>query len=272
LHAAGDAGRQQRQAWLQAVASARQTPLGRARLALAATLAQAPAWADAKQPPPALDDIDAQAAALAQAFAPASLLPRDDQEQRAGGNFSWNEGVDYADLVRRSGRENLLRAIYERAGHKLDDDLALLAAAPRTAADPAAVAYMQRHYVPTAHPPKPLLTLQTTADPLTLTEFSTAYAQAAQAAGQGEQVRTAHVQRLGHCGFEPGEVLAALQTLEARIAGQPWQADAAALNARARSSGVPSPAFVDHHPAPLLRPCWNQRSDRCNAPIRKSSP
>lgn len=273
LNASGDAGRQQRQAWMQAIATARETPLGRARLALVATLAQAPAWADAKRPPPALNDIDAQAAALAQAFAPASLLPRDDQEQRASGNFSWNEGVDYAELVRRSSREPLLRALYQRAGRSLDDDLTQLAAAPRTAADPAAVAYMQRHYVPTAEPTKPLLTLQTTADPLTLTEFSAAYAEAATAAGQGEQVRTAHVQRLGHCGFEPGEVLAALQTLEARIAGQPWQADAAALNNRARSSGVASPAFVDHHPAPLLRPCWNQRgSNRCTAPTRKPSP
>ena len=114
---------------MQAIATARETPLGRARLALAATFAQAPAWADAKQPPPALDDIDAQAAALAQAFAPASLLPPRRPGSSAPAATSWNEGVDYADLVRRSGREALLRALYQRAGRSLDADLAQLAAA-----------------------------------------------------------------------------------------------------------------------------------------------
>lgn len=263
INGSGEAGRAQRAAWAQAVETARATPQGRARLALAAAFGQAPAWADAAAAPPAANDLDGQAQALARALMPAVLLPRDDQEQRAGGNFSWNEGVDYAVQLRRSGREPLVRALYQQAGLGLEADLAILAAAPRVVADPAAVAYMHRHVVPTARPLKPVLTLQTTADPLTLTEFGSAYAQAAQAAGAADAVRTVHVQRLRHCGFEPAEVLAAIDTLEARIGGQPWQTEAAALNARALAAGAAQPSFVDHQPAPLLRPCWNNPGAGC---------
>jgi hypothetical protein len=269
INGSGDAARAQRAAWAAAVESARTTALGRARLALAAAVSQAAAWADGQATPPAADDTDGQADALARALLPAVLLPRDDQEARAGGNYSWNDGVDYAAQVRASGREPLLRALYRKAGADLDADLATLAAAPRIAADPAAVAYMHAHYVPSARPSKPVLTLQTSADPLTLTEFGAAYARAAAAAGAGAQVRTVHVRRLRHCGFEPAEVIAALQTLEARIAGGAWATEAAALNALVLRATPPDAAantrapFVEHQPLPLLRPCWNNSSSGC---------
>jgi dienelactone hydrolase len=269
INGSGEAGFAQRQQWTAALAQARGTPQGRARLALAATLGRVPAWADAKapRPPAGLDDaaVDAQIDALAAAFAPAVLLPRDDQETRAGGNFSWNEGVDYRQLLQRSGREAFVRAAYARAGADLDADLARLAAAPRVSADAAAAGYMLRHYAPSTQPARPLLLLQTTADPLTLPEMSTDYLQAAQQAGAGERVRAAWVDRLHHCNFEPGEVLAALQALQARIDGQPWRVDAATLNGVAAGQGGQLPAFVDAAPGPLLRPCYERRgSEPCS--------
>ena len=75
-------------------------------------------------------------------------------------------------------------------------------------------------------------------------------------------MRTAHVQRLGHCGFEPGEGAGC-----AADPGGPHRRPA--LAGRRRRAEPPSPqqrrgqpAFVDHHPAPLLRPCWNQRGSK----------
>jgi pimeloyl-ACP methyl ester carboxylesterase len=79
-----------------------QTPAGRARVALAAVLAGIPAWI------PRTERNDADRAdgrkieALARGFPAGVFLPRAEQEQRAGGIYSWNTGVDYAELLARS--------------------------------------------------------------------------------------------------------------------------------------------------------------------------
>lgn len=257
----GDVPAQQR-AWQQALDQAQATPLGRARVALAASIAQVAPWADGSRPAPAADDLAGQQQALARNLLGGILLPRDDQERRAGGNFSWNTGIDYAAQLQASGRQALVQALYARAGADLAADLATLAAAPRVAALPAAVGYMHRHYVPNGSLQAPLLVLQTTVDPLTLPEFSADYLRLAQAAGQGEQVRGAWVQRVGHCRFTVPEVVAALHTVQQRASGQPWAAAPAQLQALAATVGDGAAAFVAHQPAPLLRSCW-ARSGAC---------
>ena len=54
----------------------------------------------------------------------------------AGGNFSWNTGVDYRRQLAASGNAQQVRALYRAAGLDLDADLGRLEAAPRIAADP----------------------------------------------------------------------------------------------------------------------------------------
>jgi hypothetical protein len=123
------------------VKKANTTPQGRARLALAASFEQFALWTSRNKPKPGATDYDAQVDQIAENFAfanPASV--RAGVEKIAGGNVSWNTDVDYADLLKRSGRAAMVEAMYRKAGLDLAADLATLAKAPRIKADPAAVA------------------------------------------------------------------------------------------------------------------------------------
>jgi pimeloyl-ACP methyl ester carboxylesterase len=248
-------GRQQLAQWQQQLDAAQATPAGRARLALAATLGQVPTWIEPGSAQPAASDITAQQHQLYKGFIGATLLPREDQLQRAGGNFSWNTGIDYAEQLKKSGRAGFVRALYAQAGLDLDADLARLACAPRIAAEPGAVAYMKRNYAPTGKLAKPMLLVQTVSDPVTLAEFTGEYARLAGAAGAGELVRAAYVQRVGHCNFKPGETVAALMTLQDRVAGGAWKADAPSLNALAATVAPDGADYTAFTPAPFVRPC-----------------
>src|SRR5690606_12053334 len=88
-----------------------QTPRGRARLTLAAALAQIPDWTVSERAP-ASSDIEGRQQEMLQSFLLGSMLPRGDQERRAGGNFSWNVGVDYSELLERSGQRELVVEVY----------------------------------------------------------------------------------------------------------------------------------------------------------------
>jgi hypothetical protein len=123
------------------VAKAGADPEGRARLALAAAIVQMPVWTSARSPKPAADDYAAQLDQMQASFGFAIAIPvRAAVETLAGGNVSWNTGVDYGELLAQSGRVDMVRLLYATAGLSLADDLAVLAAAPRISADPAAVA------------------------------------------------------------------------------------------------------------------------------------
>lgn len=123
------------------VKKASATPEGRARLALASSFEHFALWTSRNKPKPGPADYDAQLDQIAESFAfanPASV--RAGVEKVAGGNVSWNTDVDYADLLKRSGRTAMVEALYRKAGLDLKSDLAQLAKAPRIRANPAAVA------------------------------------------------------------------------------------------------------------------------------------
>ncbi len=84
------------------VDEAQATPQGRARLALAAALGQVALWGRIG-PEPRPDDYAAQQVNQYRAMMTALFAPRQPLEQRAGGNFSWNAGVDYRRQVERWG-------------------------------------------------------------------------------------------------------------------------------------------------------------------------
>jgi pimeloyl-ACP methyl ester carboxylesterase len=219
----------------EAVATALATPEGRARLALVGVLAGIPGWTDSKTAPPA--DAESQARQMADAIVRGVFLPRTDQEKRAGGNFSWNRGVDYRRQLVLSGRSELVRSLYRKAGIDLAADLARLNAGARIAAAPGAADYMMRHYTPDARPAVPLLAVQAVGDGLTSPSMQQAYADAA-----GPRARALWVPQAGHCGFKTETVIAALHYLEARLASGRW--------------GDRPAGFVEHKPAPMLRPCF----------------
>ncbi|WP_306393470.1 prolyl oligopeptidase family serine peptidase [Telluria beijingensis] len=249
-------GKRQLAEWQRALDAAQASAVGRARLALAATLGQVPTWIEAGSASPALHDYAAQQRQLYRGFIGATLLPRDDQLRRAGGNFSWNTGIDYAAQLRSTGRLDFVRALYAEAGLDLDADLARLAAAPRIAAEAGPVAYMKRNYAPTGRLARPVMLVQTVSDPVTLAEFNRDYAQTATKAGAGAMVREAYVQRVGHCNFKPGETVAALLTLQQRVSGGAWTGMAAAeLNALASSIAPDGGDYTPFTPAPFVRSC-----------------
>jgi dienelactone hydrolase len=259
----------------QLLASAEATPQGRARLALVAALGDLPGWTDAAQPEPAEGDLAAmlanQIVAIRNLGLPFGFFARAEVEARAGGNPSWNTGVDYARQLRRSVDRREVEVLYRQAHLSLGADLRTLAAAPRISADRAAVRYLTEHIVYDGDLGRvPVLTIHTTDDPLVLVEQEQAYASAVARAGDSALLRQAFVHRGGHCTFTPAEQIAALQTLLDRVHGGSWRrvrTDPVALNARALTLGpqlnvsapagtlVPTaPAYTSFEPAEFLRP------------------
>ncbi|MEU8821935.1 hypothetical protein [Actinoplanes sp. NPDC048796] len=233
-----------------ALATAQETPAGRARTALAAALHNIPAWPDPALPEPAPGDDETAQRNQARALGTTiyvGLSWRQEAESRAGGNMSWNTGVDYRRMLAKSSLRAEVDALYRAAGVSLDDDLRALARAPRISADPRAVAYMARNLSFTGRLRDPLLTIHTTGDPLVPVQVQSAYREAVRSP---ELLRQAFVHRAGHCTFTDGEMLAALKTLERRVGLGYWTGTSPeALNALASSSD-----FVHYRPAPYPRP------------------
>ncbi len=259
----------------QLLAAAQATPQGRARLALVAALADLPGWTDASQPEPAAGDFATRLAnqigAIRSLGIPFGFLARAEVEARAGGNPSWNTGVDYAHQLELSADRQEVEAVYQQAGLDLQADLQTLNNAERISADPGAVNYLTEHIVYDGDlGGDPVLALHTTDDPLVVVEQEQAYDSAVSAAGDSDLLRQVFVHRGGHCSFTPAEQIAALQTLLTRVRNQSWergQTSTSALNERAAELGpelnvfsssgrlVPTPpAYQNFTPAPFLRP------------------
>ena len=208
------------------------TPQGRARTALAAALHNLP-WAG-------------HAEAL-RGTVYVGLSWRQEMETWAGGNPSWNTGVDYARVFARSAVRAEVSELYAAAGLSLADDLALLNRAPRISASPSAVRYVARNLTFTGRLGTPLLTIHTTGDALVPVQVERAYAEAS----GGRLLRQAFVDRDGHCTFTAGEMLAALEA----VAGRWVDTGPTALNAAAeRFDPAGSHAYVWYRPAPYPRP------------------
>src|SRR6266516_4092853 len=115
----------------QGLAAAQTTPQGRARIALAAAVADVPGWFNPASPEPAPGDVATQEANQFTAFQrqglPFDFAFRAELEARAGGNPSWNTGVDYAAQLRKSADRHEVEALYRQAGLSLKSDLATLA-------------------------------------------------------------------------------------------------------------------------------------------------
>jgi len=107
------------QALQQAIQQALTTPQGRARLALVAALNNVTGWYSAHQPRPTemAERIRQQAAWIENAYT-VGLGPsaRVDLERRAGGNPSWNIGIDYRHQLARSSQHGLVKQAYRAAG------------------------------------------------------------------------------------------------------------------------------------------------------------
>ncbi|MEU6373114.1 alpha/beta fold hydrolase [Streptomyces sp. NPDC046909] len=241
------------------VTDAQQTPAGRARIALAAALHNIPGYNDASQTEPGPTDWAAQQANQYAAVSGLLGLPafswRQEAESRAGGNMSWNTGVDYTAMLGRSPLYKEVTELYKEAGLSLRTDLKALNRAPRISADAEAVRWMRRTSVLSGRLTDPQLNIHTTGDALIPVQAESAYRRAATTAGSGPLLRQAYVDGPGHCAFTTGEMTGALHTLEHRLDTGRWDASPEALNSRAAQEDPASePRYVSYRPAAYPRP------------------
>lgn len=203
------------------IEAARTSETGLAKLALIAALGNVPGWISAHDPAPSglWDRVRAQAdwvdLAYVQGF---GTLARTDLERRAGGNPSWNTGIDYRRQLAISGQLDTVRQAYAAAGGDLEADLAALNEAPRIAPDPRAVAYMYRHTVARGTTPTPVVTLHNPADGGAVADQVGWYAEHS----DDRQVRHMWSERGNHCAFSAAEEVTALRTLERRVETGRW--------------------------------------------------
>ncbi len=254
--------------------SAQGTLRGRARLALVAALDDLPGWIDPFSPEPASTDYTTQEqnqALLASQVLAYAFFGRADLELRAGGNPSWNTGVDYQVQLAKSADNEEVQALYQQAGLNLGNDLDTLNAAPRISADPGAVGYLNQYITLNGNLSVPVLTMVTSGD--RLVENEQAYASVVHASGETSMLRQVFVQRGGHCTFTPAETLTAFQTLIHRLDTGSWNGttNTVLMNQEATALGpslnvLPSPfpngttliptppAFFNFQPPLFLRP------------------
>lgn len=262
----------------QILRQVQETAAGRARLALVAAVGDLPGWFDPLSPEPAADDFDAREInqfrwndSVDFFF---SFAARAELEARAGGNPSWNSGVDYRKQLDRSINRDEVEALYERAGLSLEEDLDTLERATRIDADPQALDYLSKNIIFNGElSGRPVLTMHTSGDGLVQVENEAAYADVVRAAESKKLLRQTFVHRAGHCTFTPAETITAFQTLVQRIGSGKWHDtdEPEVLNARARAlgpgfsvlpPGVPvGPAFFEFEPGVFLRP-FDSRSSR----------
>jgi pimeloyl-ACP methyl ester carboxylesterase len=256
----------------QAVQQALTTPAGRAKLALIGAVGGLPAWASAHEPPPT-DLVEAirQQAWWTEAAYIASLGPtgRVDVERRAGGNPSFNVGVDYTRQLNRSGQRDFVERAYRQSGADLRADLRRLAAAPRIAPDPAAVAWMYRYGVSTGTTPTPVVTLHGIAEGI-ITPDTRWYGEQVRRFGHPDRLRQLYVDRGDHGPVSAADEIVALRALLTRVETGKWRdVSPAALNSRVAgftpqqqtvfdiftfTDKVMPPAFTDRQPPRALRP------------------
>ncbi len=222
---------------------AQSTAAGRARLALAAAMGNIADWHDPAAPPPAPDDFATRQRNQFAWFREVSFLvffwAREQMEHQAGGNPSWNTGVDYGELLAESTGPEMVEALYREAALDLGADLERLADAPRIHADPAAVGYLERHIVFSGHlGGVPVLTMHTDGDGLVTPDNERAFADVVSHAGDQDLLGRVFVHRAGHCSFTYAEVLTALDVLIERIEGGRWPTlDPQAMNGAATALG-----------------------------------
>ncbi len=260
--------------WQEVVNAAQRTPEGRARLALAVTIGQWPAWVTPGTERPNLDDVEELQYAMYQTVHRLTNWPGGyvrDMFERAASEWrtqlSWNTGVDYREFF-ENGNESLKRAVrelYEMAGADLEDDLRTLNAAPRVEADSVAIEYWsQPGRTQWGDPQVPVLRVHDIGDDIVMPALSEGYLELIQENGKEELYREVFTANPTHCGFEVGEVAAAVETMVRRLdTGQWGSTDPEALNDLGSSlAASSSPQFVSYEE---LR---NQRFNRTWTPSR----
>jgi hypothetical protein len=223
---------------------------------LITVLFQEPAWAPG-QPKPVSGDIEAQQVGRYQnlrAILPFILFGRYDMEQSAGGNPTWNTGVNYRRQLAELGLLPQVAQLYRRAGADLHADLNLPTGTANVTADPAAYRWMLDTSTLTGRLDMPILTLHTTDDGLVPVQYEQGYADDVRDGGSAALLRQAYADHAGHCAFTTAELVAAGGHMDQRIETGRWDglADPHRMQALADSRGLDSAAVIRFRPPEFL--------------------
>ncbi|MBU2945507.1 alpha/beta hydrolase [Zobellia uliginosa] len=254
--------------WEKAIKNAQQTPEGRARIALAITIGQWPAWGGpGKAPIPEPDANNANDLQESMYQSLLKLLPSKQTfgtsmlEQSAPGQLRWNTGVDYQ--VSFSNGDALYKAavqkLYKEAKIDLKKELKKINSFERVKADPNAVKWWSapgRTHL--GEPKVPLLRINTSGDGLVYPTMAQGYKELVLAKGYSDFFRLAYVNRWGHCSFSLSEWLAAIETVKQRVETGIWpKTDPETLNTLAKSLDIESEAnFYDHRETKAYNRVW----------------
>jgi hypothetical protein len=235
------------------VTRAGSTAQGRARLALASAIVQMPRWTNGRNPKPAADDYAAQLGEMQSSWGFAIAIPvRAAVEQLAGGNVSWNTGVDYTRLLAISGREDMVRYFYDAAGVSLEEDLRTLAEAPRISADPAAVARAEKLMTYSGKISDPLVNVDND-DPVDPMSDKLAYADLLRENGSDHLIRILWSERPGHGGMSALDRAVGFSLLIDRLDGGEWD-DTSIRSLRARAAEIAAGTDIDLGEVHLYEP------------------
>lgn len=243
-------------AWRQAITQAQQTPLGRARIALATTIGRWPAWISSTTPEPDPSNVEALQHSMFESLLMQSPggSARVMFENAGRGQLSFNTDIDYSEVFLKGGDENhkhAVRELYRRAGADLADDLDAVNAFPRVSASPQAMKFWAApgHTV-TAEPKVPVLRIHTNGDGSVPISLVQGYDEAVRERGFGDLYRQAFVNAPGHCTFTTGETLAAIETVMQRLDLGDWPSTSpSALNSLAKALDPSSAArYYNYRP------------------------
>jgi hypothetical protein len=240
-----------------AVQAGQDTPEGRARVALAAALFEMPDWLPGGTEPDA-HDAEARQETMSEWLAQTIgfVTPgRYDIETAAGGNATWNVGVDYRTMFQQSEDRQTVSTLYKKAGLSLEADLDLLTETADISPDPGSVESLDSTSGLTGDLQMPVFTMHTTDDNLAPIQVEQEYGEDVRGQGDGSLLRQTVVARPGHCSFTPAEIAAGITVLEDRVIRGSWggaSASVPALNRLAASFDAGGSNFVKLPPQEFL--------------------
>ncbi|CAM4217341.1 alpha/beta hydrolase [Zobellia roscoffensis] len=254
--------------WQKAIKNAQKTPEGRARIALAITIGQWPAWGGpGKAPIPEPDANNANDLQESMYQSLLKLLPSKQTfgtsmlEQSAPGQLRWNTGVDYQ--VSFSNGDTLYKAavqkLYKEAKIDLKKELKKINSFERVKANPKAVKWWSAPGRTHLGKPKvPLLRINTSGDALVYPTMGQGYKELVKENGYSDFFRMAYVNRWGHCSFSLSEWLSAIEIMVQRIENGVWpKTDSETLNKLANALYSNSEArFYNHREVKAYNRIW----------------